>query len=80
MVPHSGILAWKIPLAEERDGPESGGHKESDKTEQLSVGLSCAFTLFAVLQASVQYTSVTPSSCDSKQPTISWGADRHAEN
>ena len=54
MVPHSGILAWKIPLAEERDGPESGGHKESDKTEQLSVGLSCAFTLFAALQASVQ--------------------------
>ena len=25
MVPHSGILAWKIPLAKEHDGPESGG-------------------------------------------------------
>ena len=54
MVPHSGILAWKIPLVEEHDGPESGGHKESDKTERLSVGLSCAFKLFAALLASVQ--------------------------
>ena len=42
MVPHSGILAWKIPLLEECDGPESGGHKASDKTERLSVGPSCA--------------------------------------
>ena len=54
MAVHSIILAWKIPLAEEHDGPESGGHKESDKTERLSVGLSCAFKLFAALLASVQ--------------------------
>ena len=25
MVPHSGILAWKIPVAEERIGLRSGG-------------------------------------------------------
>ena len=35
-VPHSCILAWKIPWTEELLGYSSWGHKESDTTEQLS--------------------------------------------
>ena len=35
-VPHSCILAWKIPWTEELSGYSSWGHKESDTTEQLS--------------------------------------------
>ena len=37
MAPHSSILAWEIPWTEEAGRLQSTGHKESDKTEQLSV-------------------------------------------
>ena len=36
MVTHSGILAWKIPWAEELGGLVHGGHKSLDTTEQLN--------------------------------------------
>ena len=37
MAPHSSVLAWKIPWAEEPGGLESmGPDKESDTTKQLS--------------------------------------------
>ena len=36
MVTHSNILAWRIPWTEEPGGLPSMGHKESDRTEQLT--------------------------------------------
>ena len=33
MATHSSILAWEIPWTEEPGGSQSGGHKESDRTE-----------------------------------------------
>ena len=36
MVTHSNILAWRIPWTEEPGGLQSMGHKESDRTEQLT--------------------------------------------
>ena len=37
MATHSSILAWRIPWTEEPGGLYSPwGHKESDKTEQLT--------------------------------------------
>ena len=43
MVPHSSILAWKIPWTEEPGGLQSMGPQESDTTEQLHFrfSLSC---------------------------------------
>ena len=35
MVPHSSILAWRIPWTEELGGLQSTGCKESDMTERL---------------------------------------------
>ena len=37
MAIHSSILAWRIPWIEEPDGFNSWGHKESDRTEQLTL-------------------------------------------
>ena len=34
---YASILAWEIPWTEEAGRLQSTGHKESDKTEQLSV-------------------------------------------
>ena len=39
MATHSFILAWRIPWTEEPDGLQSMGCKESDMTEQLTLGL-----------------------------------------
>ena len=36
MIPHSSILAWKIPWTEEPGGLQSMGLKESDTTESLN--------------------------------------------
>jgi len=33
MATHSSILAWKIPWTEEPGGPQTMGHKESDRAE-----------------------------------------------
>ena len=43
MVPHSSILAWKIPWMEEPRGCSPWGCKESDMTERLQFrfSLSC---------------------------------------
>ena len=35
MAPHSGILAWKLPLTEEPGGLQSMGSGKSDTTERL---------------------------------------------
>ena len=40
MATHSGILAWQIPWTEEPDGLQSVDHKESDRTEELTLSLS----------------------------------------
>ena len=42
MATHSGILAWRIPWAEEsgRSWTLHGCHRESDTTEQLTFSLS----------------------------------------
>ena len=40
MANHSNILAWKIQWAEEPDGLQSMGCKESDITEQLTLHTS----------------------------------------
>ena len=40
MATDSSILAWRIPWTEEVNRPQSSGHKESDKTEQLILSLS----------------------------------------
>ena len=37
MVTYASILAWEIPWTAEPGRLQSTGHKESDKTEQLSV-------------------------------------------
>ena len=37
MAIHSSILAWKTPWTEEPVGCSLWGHKESDRTEQLSI-------------------------------------------
>ena len=38
MATHSSVLAWRIPQTEEPEGFQSSprGHRESDRTEQLS--------------------------------------------
>ena len=36
MATPSTILAWKVPRAEEPGGLRPWGHKESDRTEQLT--------------------------------------------
>ena len=41
MATHSSILAWEISWIEEPGGLQSGGHKESDTTEQLKNNTSC---------------------------------------
>ena len=38
---HSSILAWKIPWTEKPGGYSLWGHKESDRTERLTLALSC---------------------------------------
>ena len=37
MATHSCILAWRIPWTEEHSGYSPWGHKESDKTERLTL-------------------------------------------
>ena len=37
MAIHFSILAWEIPWTEELDGYSPRGHKESDKTERLTL-------------------------------------------
>ena len=37
MAAHSSILAWRIPWTEEHSRLESGGRKESDRTERLTL-------------------------------------------
>ena len=37
---HSSILAWRIPWTEEPGKLHPWGHKESDKTERLSLQFS----------------------------------------
>ena len=37
MATYTSILAWEIPWTEEAGRLQSMGHKESDKTEQLSM-------------------------------------------
>ena len=44
MAIHSSTLAWKIPWTEEPGGLQSLGHKELDRTEQLT--LQCAKMLY----------------------------------
>ena len=39
MATHSSILAWRIPWTEEPGGLQSMGHKESDRTEKLTLSL-----------------------------------------
>ena len=41
MATHSSILVWEIPWTEEPGKPQSMGHKELDKTEQLTLSLVC---------------------------------------
>ena len=36
MATHSSILAWRIPLTEDRSGHRSWAHKESDTTKRLT--------------------------------------------
>ena len=40
MVTHSSILAWRTLWTEEPGGLYSHGHKESDKTEQITLSFS----------------------------------------
>ena len=44
MAPHSSILAWKIPWAEEPGGLQSMGRWESDTTERLHFHFSLSLT------------------------------------
>ena len=39
MAARSGVLAWRIPWAEEPAGLQSAGHEESDATERLTLSL-----------------------------------------
>ena len=48
MATHSGILAWRIPWAEEPGGYSLWGCKESDVTEQLAHTLSLSSWLGGV--------------------------------
>ena len=48
MATHSGILAWRIPWAEEPGGYSLWGCKESDVTEQLAHTLSLSSWLEGV--------------------------------
>jgi len=48
MATHSSILAWRIPLTEERDGLQSLGVAESDTAERLGTAQHlCAANLEA---------------------------------
>ena len=38
MATHSSILAWRIPWTEELEGHSLWSHKESDTTEQITLG------------------------------------------
>ena len=48
---HSLILAWEIPWTEEPGGVQSVGHKEVDRTKQLTLSLFSAFSWIAVTEA-----------------------------
>ena len=37
MTTYSSILAWRVPWTKKPDGLQFVGHKESDRTEQLSM-------------------------------------------
>ena len=37
MAIHFSVLAWEIPWTEEPDGCSPWGHKESDRTERLTL-------------------------------------------
>ena len=41
MATHSSILVWRIPWTEEPGGYSPWGHEESDRAEQLSIGIQC---------------------------------------
>ena len=41
MVTHSSILAWRIPWTKEPDRLQSMGRKESDKTEDIYIHITC---------------------------------------
>ena len=41
MATHSSILVWRIPWTEEPGGYSPGGREESDRAEQLSIGIQC---------------------------------------
>ena len=45
MAIHSSILAWRSPWAEESDGLQFMGGKESDRTKRLILSLSCGRVL-----------------------------------
>ena len=47
MATHSSILAWKNPMDREVWQASPQGHKESDRTEQLTLSLSLV-TLFQI--------------------------------
>ena len=44
MATHSSILAWRIPWTESLAGYSRRGHKESDRTEQLSAAHPFTFS------------------------------------
>ena len=50
MATHSNILAWRIPWTEEPASYSLWGHKESGKTEWLSLTRSCVCIWFTVVQ------------------------------
>ena len=49
MATHSSILAWRIPWTEEPGGLQARGHKESDRTEYLSMHIHHIWSLLLLL-------------------------------
>ena len=51
MATHSNILAWRIPWTEELEGHSLWSHKESDTTEQITLGTGpdAMILIFSVL-------------------------------
>ena len=49
MAIHSSILAWRIPWMEEPGATVRGGRKDPDMTERLTLSLSHATILTALL-------------------------------
>ena len=73
MATHSSILAWRIPWTEEPGGLQSGGRKESDTTELLSLHFSLLDTELLTSAKKTGLSEQGPQAGSWKVRSPSWG-------